>query len=139
MSIQHDDLITVARSSKCELGTGSVFLSFFEPLFFLPFVCFVFPSRRIAYQESTQTFGVISMRIEVLDPGTNTTRPLHPSASTMAQNITSSGSSSLPGSSAPSSNRATADGITFGDEVEKSSLLIIDQHTFEGNLLKHFY
>lgn len=87
--------------------------------------------RRIAYQESTQTFGVISMRIEVLDPGTNTTRPLHPSASTMAQNVTSSGSSSLPGSSAPSSNRATADGITFGDEVEKSSLLIIDQHTFE--------
>ena len=95
-----------------------------------------FPSRRIAYQESTQTFGVISMRIEVLDPGTNTTRPLHPSASTMAQNVTSSGSSSLPGSSAPSSNRATADGITFGDEVEKSSLLIIDQHTFEGNVSK---
>lgn len=78
------------------------------------------------------------MRIEVLDPGTNTTRPLHPSASTMAQNVTSSGSSSLPGSSAPSSNRATADGITFGDEVEKSSLLIIDQHTFEGNVSKHF-
>lgn len=90
--------------------------------------------RRIAYQESTQTFGVISMRIEVLDPATNTTRPLHPSASTMAQNITSSVTAAMPGTSAGSSagNRGAADGITFGDEVERSSLLIIDQHTFEG-------
>lgn len=90
--------------------------------------------RRIAYQESTQTFGVISMRIEVLDPATNTTRPLHPSASTMAQNITSSVTAAMPGTSAGSSagNRGPADGITFGDEVERSSFLIIDQHTFEG-------
>ncbi|XP_020628267.1 DNA damage-binding protein 1-like [Orbicella faveolata] len=89
--------------------------------------------RRIAYQDSTQTFGVISMRIEVLDPATNTTRPLHSSASTMAQNITSSVTAAMPGTSARSSagNRGAADGITFGDEVEKSSLLIIDQHTFE--------
>ncbi|PFX32002.1 DNA damage-binding protein 1 [Stylophora pistillata] len=91
--------------------------------------------RRIAYQESTQTFGVISMRIEVLDPTSNTTRPLHPSASTMAQNITTSVSSGMPGTSAGSSagGRGVADGITFGDEVDRSSLLIIDQHTFEGN------
>lgn len=74
------------------------------------------------------------MRIEVLDPATNTTRPLHPSASTVAQNITSSVTAAMPGTSAGSSagNRGAADGITFGDEVEKSSLLIIDQHTFEG-------
>ncbi|CAH3044667.1 unnamed protein product [Porites lobata] len=88
--------------------------------------------RRIAYQESTQTFGVISMRIEVLDPTTNSTQPLHPSASTMAQSITTSVSTGMPGTSTGSSSRAAAaDGITFGDEVERSSVLIIDQHTFE--------
>lgn len=98
-----------------------------------PTACVFF--RRIAYQESTQTFGVISMRVEVLDPASNTTRPLHPSASTMAQNITTSVSAGMPGTSAGSSagGRGVADGITFGDEVERSSLLIIDQHTFEGN------
>ena len=75
------------------------------------------------------------MRVEVLDPASNTTRPLHPSASTMAQNITTSVSAGMPGTSAGSSagGRGVADGITFGDEVERSSLLIIDQHTFEGN------
>ena len=89
--------------------------------------------RRIAYQESTQTFGVISMRIEILDPTSNSTQPLHPSASTMAQNITTSVSTGMPGTSTGGSNRAAAaDGITFGDEVERSSVLIIDQHTFEG-------
>lgn len=88
--------------------------------------------RRIAYQESTQTFGVISMRIEVQDPTTNFTQPLHPSASTMAQSITTSVSTGMPGTSTGSSSRAAAaDGITFGDEVERSSVLIIDQHTFE--------
>ena len=75
------------------------------------------------------------MRIEVLDPATNTTRPLHPSASTMAQNITTSVTAGIAGTSAGSSagSRGGADGITFGDEVERSTLLIIDQHTFEGN------
>ena len=74
------------------------------------------------------------MRIEVLDPTSNSTQPLHPSASTMAQNITTSVSTGMPGTSTGSSNRAasSADGITFGDEVERSSVLIIDQHTFEG-------
>ena len=53
----------------------------------------------------------------------------------MAQNITTSVSAGMPGTSAGSSagGRGVADGITFGDEVERSSLLIIDQHTFEGN------
>lgn len=51
----------------------------------------------------------------------------------MAQNITTSVSTGMPGTSTGSSNRAAAaDGITFGDEVERSSVLIIDQHTFEG-------
>ncbi|XP_068761921.1 DNA damage-binding protein 1-like [Montipora capricornis] len=49
----------------------------------------------------------------------------------MAQNVTSSASSSIAGSLVQSSNRTAVDGITFGDEVERSSLLIIDQHTFE--------
>ena len=73
------------------------------------------------------------MRIEVLDTTTNSTQPLHPSASTMAQSITTSVSTGMPGTSTGSSSRAAAaDGITFGDEVERSSVLIIDQHTFEG-------
>ena len=74
------------------------------------------------------------MRIEVLEQATNTSRPLHPSASTMAQNITSSVTTTMAGTSAGSAagSRGAADGITFGDEVERSSLLIIDQHTFEG-------
>ena len=108
-----------------KINTVSI-LTLFNFFFFFSFC------RRIAYQESTQTFGVISMRIEVLDPTSNTTRPLHPSASTMAQNITTSVSAGMPGTSAGSSNRAAADGITFGDEVERSSFLLIDQHTFEG-------
>lgn len=88
-------------------------------------------TRRIAYQEATQTFGIISLRIEVLEPGSDRTIPLHPSASTTANNITSSVTTSSAAGSA-SSGHAVADGITFGDEVEVSSLLIVDQHTFEG-------
>jgi len=67
----------------------------------------------------------------VLEPGGERTIPLHSSASTTANNITSSVTTSSSAGSA-SSGHAVADGITFGDEIEVSSLLIIDQHTFEG-------
>ncbi|XP_048584985.1 DNA damage-binding protein 1 [Nematostella vectensis] len=83
--------------------------------------------RRIAYQEATQTFGVISVRIEISEPGTSGTVPLHPSASTTAHNVSSSVGTGVSGSASSSA----PDGITFGDEMEIGSLLIIDQHTFE--------
>ena len=40
--------------------------------------------RRIAYQESTESFGVITMRIDV--QRTNGPEPVRPSASVMASN-----------------------------------------------------
>lgn len=81
--------------------------------------------RRIAYQESSQTFGVVSMRLDIQDA--NGLTPSRPSASTQAQNITSSssmGSVIKPGTSGSVSDQ-------YGQEVEVHSLLIIDQHTFE--------
>ena len=90
--------------------------------------------RRIAYQEATQTFGVITVRIEIKDPDGRCTTPLHPSASTTAHNITSSATSAMTTNSTAGSTGGSSavDGITFGDEVDVSSLLVIDQHTFEG-------
>lgn len=82
--------------------------------------------RRIAYQESSQTFGVITMRTDVQDAaGLN---PPKPSASTQTQNVTSSNSiGSLPKSGVGTSGSYTE----FGQEVEIHNLLIIDQNTFE--------
>ncbi|KAL5007237.1 hypothetical protein ScPMuIL_016043 [Solemya velum] len=80
--------------------------------------------RRIAYQEASQMFGVISMRMDFQD--SNGTTPVRPSASTHAASVSSSGSTKVvtTGSSAMGEH-------TYGDEVEVHSLLIIDQHTFE--------
>uniref|UniRef100_T1J441 DNA damage-binding protein 1 n=1 Tax=Strigamia maritima TaxID=126957 RepID=T1J441_STRMM len=81
--------------------------------------------RRIAYQESSQTFGVLSMRFDIQD--TNGLSPARQSASTQALNITTSssvGSVMKPGTS----------GLTveqYGAELEVHNLLVIDQHTFE--------
>ena len=84
---------------------------------------------RIAYQESSQTFGVISMRMDIQD--SNGVTPARPSASTLAQNFSSSGSTAkLMLSGGPVSNSLTE--YIFGEEVEVASLLILDQHTFEG-------
>ncbi|XP_069681912.1 DNA damage-binding protein 1 isoform X1 [Periplaneta americana] len=84
--------------------------------------------RRIAYQESSQTFGVITMRIDIQDAaGLN---PVRPSASTQTQSTTSSssmGSLSLVKPGAMGANTAAE----FGQEVEVHNLLVIDQHTFE--------
>ncbi|XP_049788661.1 DNA damage-binding protein 1 [Schistocerca nitens] len=85
--------------------------------------------RRIAYQESSQTFGVITMRIDIQDsPGLT---PVRPSASTQTQSTTSSsilGSLSLVKPGALGSANSAAD---FGQEVEVHNLLVVDQHTFE--------
>uniref|UniRef100_A0A6M2DKV7 Putative splicing factor 3b subunit 3 n=1 Tax=Xenopsylla cheopis TaxID=163159 RepID=A0A6M2DKV7_XENCH len=84
--------------------------------------------RKIAYQESSQTFGVLTTRVDVAD--SNGLSPTRPSASTQAQNIThcsAMGSLILnkPGIGAGIPN------AEFGQEVEINNLLILDQNTFE--------
>lgn len=82
--------------------------------------------RRIAYQESSQTFGVITLRTDIQDSAGLI--PSRPSASTQTQNVTSSSNvGSLPKPGAGTS-ASTAE---FGQEVEIHNLLIIDQNTFE--------
>ncbi|XP_035782512.1 DNA damage-binding protein 1-like [Anopheles albimanus] len=78
--------------------------------------------RRIAYQEASQTFGVITYRMDMQD--SNGLTPSRQSASTQTNNITSSGNMGLlkPG---------TASSAEFGQEVEVHNLLIIDENTFE--------
>ncbi|KAK3102365.1 hypothetical protein FSP39_010832 [Pinctada imbricata] len=80
--------------------------------------------RRIAYQEASQTFGVISMRMDLQD--SNSSNPTRPSASTHAAMTTSSSSGKM-----VTTGTSTMGEHTFGDEVDVHSLLIIDQHTFE--------
>ncbi|XP_033123862.1 DNA damage-binding protein 1-like [Anneissia japonica] len=82
------------------------------------------PSR-IAYQESTQTFGVTTTRTEVKDGSGST--PVRPSASTTALS-TSSGKQIA----------ARDENNMVDDEVNMHSLLIIDQHTFEVLHAHHF-
>uniref|UniRef100_A0A2Z5TRE2 Putative DNA damage-binding protein 1 n=1 Tax=Reticulitermes speratus TaxID=60591 RepID=A0A2Z5TRE2_9NEOP len=84
--------------------------------------------RRIAYQETSQTFGVITMRIDIQDSAGLT--PVRPSASTQTQSTTASsamGSLSMMKPGAMGANTAAE----FGQEVEVHNLLVIDQHTFE--------
>ncbi|CAN8027231.1 unnamed protein product [Ixodes persulcatus] len=80
--------------------------------------------RRIAYQEATQTFGVITIRNDI--QGTGGLTPVRPSASTQAQNVTYSSTMSSvfkPGTGSGNDQ--------LGQEVEVHNLLIVDQHTFE--------
>jgi len=95
---------------------------------------FIMYYRRIAYQESSQTFGVISSRCDVQD--SNGTTPVRPSASTMAQSSSCSGASAKLMMTSTSGNSLTEH--VFGDEIEVHSLLILDQHTFEGMCLVSF-
>lgn len=94
--------------------------------FVLHVFCDVF--RRIAYQESSQTFGVISMRMDLQD--SNGLNPTRPSASTHAAMMSSSSSGKV------TMGTSTMGEHSAGDEVEVHSLLIIDQHTFEGKAKK---
>lgn len=79
--------------------------------------------RRITYQESSQTFGVITMRVDMQEnTGVSVVRP---SASTQAASTSTSShiaSHNKPGHTAASD---------IGQEIEVHNLLIIDQHTFE--------
>lgn len=88
-------------------------------------------SRRIAYQESSQTFGVISMRMDLQD--SNGLNPTRPSASTHAAMMSSSSSGKV------TMGTSTMGEHSAGDEVEVHSLLIIDQHTFEGKAEKTIF
>lgn len=87
--------------------------------------------RRIAYQESSQTFGVITSRTDIQDG--SGLQPSRPSASTQTQNITASSNTLLkPGVGLSNINNE------FGHEVEIYNLLIIDQNTFEVLHAHHF-
>lgn len=80
--------------------------------------------RRIAYQESTQTFGVLTMRHDIQGEDGQVI-PIRNSASCLAQNITYS--SSIPTIVKPTNISALND----QNEFEVYHLLIIDQTTFE--------
>lgn len=79
--------------------------------------------RRITYQESSQTFGVITMRVDMQEnSGVSVVRQ---SASTQAASTSTSShiaSHNKPGHTAASD---------VGQEIEVHNLLVIDQHTFE--------
>lgn len=81
--------------------------------------------RRIAYQEGSQTFGVITSRTDIQDA--TGLIPSRPSASTQTQNVTTSSNITLLKPGAGNSNINNE----FGHEVEIHNLLIIDQNTFE--------
>ena len=66
------------------------------------------------------------MRMDI--QGSNGSTPARPSASTQATTTSSSSASKMMTSS--SSNTLTDH--SYGDEVEVHSLLVLDQHTFEG-------
>ncbi|XP_074593114.1 DNA damage-binding protein pic [Brevipalpus obovatus] len=83
--------------------------------------------RRIAYQEQTQTFGVITMRLDIQD--TEGQVPARPSASTTAQNI--SHAANMASAVKPGSSTICGSAGDPLNEVEVFNLLIIDQHTFE--------
>ncbi len=62
---------------------------------------------------------------------TGKTIPTHPSASTSAAS-TAAYTSTSDGDTIMANNSKTVDKIPYGEEVELCSLLVIDQHTFEG-------
>lgn len=80
--------------------------------------------RRIAYQEASSTFGVITVRTDVQT--SSGLIPMRSSSSTQTSNITTS--SNLPSLSRPGGAAYT---FEHGQEVEMNNLLIMDQNTFE--------
>jgi DNA damage-binding protein 1 len=79
--------------------------------------------RRIAYQEASSTFGVITVRTDIQD--SSGLKPARPSASTQTSNITTS--SNIASLSRP----AGVASVEYGQEMEVNNLLIVDQNTFE--------
>lgn len=86
--------------------------------------------RRIAYQESSQTFGVVTMRTDVQD--STGVIPVRPSASTQTQSTSSSSTTLGSLSLVKAGGLSSANNPTeSGQEVDIHNLLVIDQHTFE--------
>uniref|UniRef100_A0A069DXU2 Putative splicing factor 3b subunit 3 n=1 Tax=Panstrongylus megistus TaxID=65343 RepID=A0A069DXU2_9HEMI len=81
--------------------------------------------RRIAYQEYSQTFGVITTRLDV--QGLSGLEVQRECASTRAQMTTNSQNSSL----SVAKPVGAAQSVDLGVEVEVHHLLLFDQHTFE--------
>lgn len=97
--------------------------------------------KRIAYQETSQTFGVITVRIDIQEMfGQQLVRP---SASTQTTSSSFSnaigalsGSGKANGGAGDTTNAVTP--AEIGQEVEVHNLIIIDQHTFEILHAHHF-
>nr|CAG4647642.1 EOG090X00HD [Moina brachiata] len=79
--------------------------------------------RRIAYQESTQTFGVITSRVDIVE--SSGWAPARQSASTQAQSVSVATSNASFGK-----GPATSRDYEIGQETEVYNLLIVDQHSF---------
>lgn len=88
--------------------------------------------RRIAYQEKTKTFGILTMRIAPQPSEASSSAAANVCASTLAQNTTSSTLGALMKSSG---TNITGEGIP---NIELHSLLIVDQNTFEVLHAHHF-
>ncbi|CAG5121930.1 unnamed protein product, partial [Candidula unifasciata] len=83
--------------------------------------------RRIAYQEATQTFGVISLRADTGERNVHCFEPLPAPASLTALNTSVATSKLLSGGGGASAGGEQA----LSDEQEVFSLLILRQSTFE--------
>nr|CAG4642998.1 EOG090X00HD [Ilyocryptus agilis] len=86
--------------------------------------------RRIAYQESTQTFGVLTSRVDIVESYGLT--PARQSASTQAQSVSSSSSlgSVIKAPVGARDSAGSGGGAEIGQEIEVYNLLIVDQHSF---------
>ncbi|KAL7024575.1 hypothetical protein ACKWTF_013111 [Chironomus riparius] len=80
--------------------------------------------RRIAHQEGSNTFGVISVRTDVQK--SEGLLPMRPSASTQTQNITTSSTITT-----LAQRPGVCTQVEFGQEIEVHNLLVMDQNTFE--------
>ncbi|XP_027838000.2 DNA damage-binding protein 1-like isoform X1 [Aphis gossypii] len=88
--------------------------------------------RRIAHQESSKSFGIITMRIDVHE-GINLV-PARSSASTSAKNTSGAINSRLPNSASVSNSNqgpSSLGGSEYGLEVEIHNMLVLDQNTYE--------
>ncbi|XP_044728814.1 DNA damage-binding protein 1 isoform X2 [Chrysoperla carnea] len=101
--------------------------------------------KRIAYQESSQTFGVITVRTDIQEmfgqqlvrPSASTQTPSSSYSSSIGA-LTSSGKANGGSGAASNANNTITPAAEVGQEVEVHNLIIIDQHTFEVLHAHHF-
>lgn len=103
-------------------------------------------ARRISYQAETQTFGIITFRMDLMTPDGNL-KPITPSASTQCSNLYKSKTGSLEQSNdinslvksqaGPSTSKASNSdfkSMEASGQIDScivNSFLILDQNTFE--------